>query len=455
MKDSKQEKEKITLRPTTEFTGGCHGFLAMETFAIPLEQSPGYTVKVNSLNQLQIPDDLAKKLGLEEGLSSLRVVQNGNRLEICPNLHSLAKLYIEPTSRCNLRCETCIRETWNEPLGSMDKQTFDSLVEQMKEMKSLHTVMFGGFGEPTFHKDILYMVGKVKALGLNVEITTNGTLLNQTMAKGLLEKGLDMLWVSFDSCSADMYEDIRDGANFNNVVNNIRELQLLNRYSSHKIKVGIAFVVMKKNIADLKNLGQLANKVGAQKISVSNLIPYSEDMIDEMVCDLGVSNFQLSCYPSSLLAIDIPLIDKTELSKQALFDLFKDYPNISMMRNKVGADTNSCKFIQERCAFIRWDGVVCPCMGLLHSYKTYFNLGKLEREVTYYGLGNIKEQTLKEIWDSQEYHNFREKVNKFEFSPCLSCASCDLAKSNQEDCFGNTFPTCGGCLWGQGVIQCP
>ncbi|NLM20137.1 MAG: radical SAM protein, partial [Peptococcaceae bacterium] len=161
----------------------------METFAIPLEQSPEYTVKVNSLNQLQIPDDLAKKLGLEEGLSSLRVVQNGNRLEICPNLHSLAKLYIEPTSRCNLRCETCIRETWNEPLGSMDKQTFDSLVEQMKEMKSLNTVMFGGFGEPTFHKDILYMVGKVKALGLNVEITTNGTLLNRTMAKGLLEKG--------------------------------------------------------------------------------------------------------------------------------------------------------------------------------------------------------------------------------------------------------------------------
>ncbi len=26
---------------------------------------------------------------------------------------------------------------------------------------------------------------------------------------------------------------------------------------------------------------------------------------------------------------------------------------------------------------------------------------------------------------------------------------------NEEDCFGNTFPTCGGCLWAQGVIRCP
>jgi hypothetical protein len=30
-----------------------------------------------------------------------------------------------------------------------------------------------------------------------------------------------------------------------------------------------------------------------------------------------------------------------------------------------------------------------------------------------------------------------------------------MTESNQEDCFGNTFPTCGGCLWAQGFIRCP
>jgi hypothetical protein len=32
---------------------------------------------------------------------------------------------------------------------------------------------------------------------------------------------------------------------------------------------------------------------------------------------------------------------------------------------------------------------------------------------------------------------------------------CNLSETNEEACFGNPFPTCGGCLWAQGVIQCP
>jgi dihydroorotate dehydrogenase subfamily 1 len=38
---------------------------------------------------------------------------------------------------------------------------------------------------------------------------------------------------------------------------------------------------------------------------------------------------------------------------------------------------------------------------------------------------------------------------------CTSCGACELMNNNEEDCFGNKFPTCGGCLWAQGVIQCP
>jgi hypothetical protein len=30
-----------------------------------------------------------------------------------------------------------------------------------------------------------------------------------------------------------------------------------------------------------------------------------------------------------------------------------------------------------------------------------------------------------------------------------------MSEANEEDCFGNGFPTCGGCLWAQGVLQCP
>jgi hypothetical protein len=46
-------------------------------------------------------------------------------------------------------------------------------------------------------------------------------------------------------------------------------------------------------------------------------------------------------------------------------------------------------------------------------------------------------------------------VQRFDFSPCAYCGGCDLSKGNETDCIGNTFPTCGGCLWAQGIVQCP
>ena len=401
--------------------------------------------------QLLLTDELAKFLGAED-TTTFRVVKHQNKIEIYPNIHNLAKVYIEPTTLCNLNCRTCIRETWHEPLGSMKREVFDGLIEQLKEFKSLQSVMFGGFGEPTYHKEILYMIGQVKALGLKVEMVTNGTLLNEAMLQGMLDNGLDTLWVSFDGTSEDSFDDIRAGASFNEVVQNLRRLKELNRQSTHKIKVGIAFVVMKRNINELRKLGTLIKSVGAEMVSVSNVIPYSSDMLDQMVCENSLDN--QSYYPNSI-PINLPFIDKTETTKQTLFELFRNYNNINIMRNHIDTEAGSCRFVKERCTFIRWDGAVSSCMGLLHSYKTYFTCGRMEREVTAYVLGDTRENSLKTIWDGQEYHDFREKVDEFDFSPCLQCGPCDLAEKNEEDCFGNKFPTCGGCLWAQGVIQCP
>jgi MoaA/NifB/PqqE/SkfB family radical SAM enzyme len=69
--------------------------------------------------------------------------------------------------------------------------------------------------------------------------------------------------------------------------------------------------------------------------------------------------------------------------------------------------------------------------------------------------GNIKERSLKEIWDNEDYRDFRQKVYDFDFSPCVLCGGCEDVDSNEKDCLKNTFPACGGCLWAQGVIQCP
>jgi MoaA/NifB/PqqE/SkfB family radical SAM enzyme len=123
------------------------------------------------------------------------------------------------------------------------------------------------------------------------------------------------------------------------------------------------------------------------------------------------------------------------------------------MNESVGRNADYCRFVQEGNVFVRWDGEVCPCMSLLHESKTY--LYNYERKIEAASFGNIANNSLAEIWDSDKYSSFRDQVMKFDFSPCVLCGGCSDLDENATDCFGNPFPTCGGCLWAQGFIQCP
>jgi len=226
----------------------------------------------------------------------------------------------------------------------------------------------------------------------------------------------------------------------------------MNARSRHKIRVGISFVVLKRNISDLKNMDELARSVGADKVLVSNVLPYSEEMEKEMLCLLTLS-MDTFTFASPKTEISLPRLDVTPFTRDTLFRLLQGYENLTLMGNKIFAETRSCRFIRDRTTFIRWDGKVSPCMGLLHSYQTY--LYGNERKIRSYTLGDISQRTLYEIWNSREYRKFRDKMREFDFSPCHVCGGCSLLEKNEEDCYGNAFPACGGCLWAQGVIQCP
>jgi MoaA/NifB/PqqE/SkfB family radical SAM enzyme len=408
-------------------------------------------IKVGRDGRLTLPREIAKKLGADAGAAIDLVVDNG-RVEILPDIHSLARLYIEPTSRCNLACRTCIRNTWAETPGDMAPETFDRLRRGLGRFPHLESVMFGGFGEPLAHPDILRMIAAMSRRGLRAEITTNGTLLDETMIRGLLESRLDTLWVSLDGTRESSYEDIRAGANFKDVVSNLQRLQALQETSARKIRVGIAFVVMRRNVRDLKTMDELARSIGADVVTVSHVLPYRPEMEEEMLCRLTLSLDTFAAVPEKTV-IHLPRLDINALTKDTVFRLLQGFENLTMMGNKIAAATHWCRFIRERCTFIRWDGQMAPCMGLLHSHKTY--LYGYERTISPHLLGNVRRTSLSRIWDSGEYRDFREKVKAFDYSPCHLCGGCDLLKDNKEDCFGNSFPVCGGCLWAQGVIQCP
>jgi len=414
-------------------------------------QSPAvYDLRLEE-GRLVVPPELGKKLGLEPG-ARLRVALDRGRAEILPNIHSLNRLYVEPTSRCNLTCRTCIRNTWDEPMGDMDEETFARVAGSFRSFPHLESVMFAGFGEPTAHPRILDMIHAVKASGLRAEMTTNATLLDDALIEGLLRERLDTLWISLDGTTEESFETIRGGASFPLVLENVERLGRRNGRDGHLIDIGIAFVVMKTNLHDVKHLDRLARSVGARRIIVSHVLPYSQAMEKEMLC-LQTLTLETFTFAPGKTELSLPRIDVNDTTKETLFSLLQGFENLTFMGNKVAVDSRRCRFVHDRAAFVRWDGKVSPCMGLLHSHKTF--LYGLERRVRAHAFGDVRASGLADIWNSEPYAAFRERVRDFDFSPCHVCGGCSLLETNEEDCYGNTFPACGGCLWAQGIIQCP
>ena len=88
----------------------------------------GLRARVDHEGRLVLSLEVRARLGLtSEGEILVDETPNGLTLRR-PATH-LAKIYIEPTSRCNLDCRMCIRNSWDESQGDMLLGTFGSLLE--------------------------------------------------------------------------------------------------------------------------------------------------------------------------------------------------------------------------------------------------------------------------------------------------------------------------------------
>lgn len=355
-------------------------------------------------------------------------------------LHSCAtdarKLYIEPTTGCNLHCRTCIRNVWQDPEAMMSDDTFARIAESLADLPQLQRVIFTGFGEPLTHPRILDMIQAVRERGIAVTVGSNGLLLDKTAAEELVRLGVDRLVISVDGVKPETYAGVR-GAMISQVLANIRRVNdAKSRLSSLVPAIGIEFVALKSNVAELGQLTGLASRLGAARVLVSNVLAYTEDMREEMLYGYEPRPpFNAGGWPVSL-------------------DAWVTWGTLELPRMHWGAERR-CRFVQDRAIVVGWDGGVSPCYALSHNY-TYFAIDGRQKRVTRYILGNVNEQPLADIWTSEEYVRFRSEVRGFHFPSCPDCdlrETCDLREQN-EGCWGWN-PSCADCLWAQDIVRCP
>ncbi|MCL5256706.1 MAG: tungsten cofactor oxidoreductase radical SAM maturase [Chloroflexi bacterium] len=359
----------------------------------------------------------------------------------------LAKINVEITNACNLNCITCIRNSWPDETGRMPIELFRDLIAQLRRFPKLSKFTFGGFGEPLSHPDFLEMAALAKGAGCTTEMTTNGVLLDAKMA-GEVARLVDTVVVSVDALEKDRYAGMRRGGDLAPVLENTaRVIREKLHLGIRKPQVGVEFVAMKSNLDQLPGFVDLLRSGVATFLVVTNLLPYTEDMKDEILYDT---------YPARPGKI-LNLYDFwPETSGRPPYE---GVPQASRWWSAVLPEMQLrtrryCRFVADYSATVAWDGKVSPCSPLMHSYSCYI-FGR-RKEMSRRVFGDLRESSLFDIWTSEDYMRFRSLVGRFEFPSCPDCQfadGCAMTLGNEIDCWGNS-PSCADCLWARDIIRC-
>jgi MoaA/NifB/PqqE/SkfB family radical SAM enzyme len=367
-------------------------------------------------------------------------------------MDELNKVYVEPTNHCNLTCVTCIRNSWDEPFGDMDWSVYQALINGLADFPEVKTIIFAGLGEPLLHEKFLEMIHLAHERGLRTEMTSNAMLLSPSIADKLIQAGLDQFTVSIDGTSDEAHGAIRPGASLEEITTNIRMLYRLSEKATlTPLRIGIEFVAMKRNIHQLPAMREVAGRIKASFILVTNLLPYTAELQGEILYGIGPDTCEFQGSPYNPLWI-LPNIDWNQQTQGPLSGIMRQQPRLSFLDINLNQRNNYCPFVRTGSMAVAWHGGVSPCPPLLHSYRCFIR-GR-EKFFRRCEFGHLPELSVQTIWSNPEYTAFRERVRAFDFSPCTDCGGCDLAEKNEEDCFGNPFPVCGDCLWARGVLRC-
>jgi MoaA/NifB/PqqE/SkfB family radical SAM enzyme len=130
-------------------------------------------------------------------------------------------LQVESAIACNLRCVMC---PWREITknsrnqGIMSPEVWEAIRPYLSDVISID---FTGGGEPLLQPKLEAWIAEAKNAGCETGFLSNGLLLKKDRLKRLLDAGLDWICISMDGATADMYNKIRIGSDFERVCTNI------------------------------------------------------------------------------------------------------------------------------------------------------------------------------------------------------------------------------------------
>lgn len=162
-----------------------------------------------------------------------RFIEYRYRFKIYPRRQILSGfpivLCVEPTSICNLRCQMCFQSDPSfsadrAQMGRMEPALFRQIVDEMAENRC-ESLVIASRGEPTLHPAFPEMLRYATERVLDVKVNTNATRLDEKLCRSILDAEPNVVVFSIDSSDPAQYEEIRKGAKFAQVLENVRRFR--------------------------------------------------------------------------------------------------------------------------------------------------------------------------------------------------------------------------------------
>ena len=284
---------------------------------------------------------------------------------------------IEPTTSCNLRCPECpsgLRQ-FTRPIGMLEPTFFKSTIDAVYQELIYLTFYFQG--EPYLNPNFLEMVKYASEKGIYTSTSTNAHYLNEEQSAKTVESKLDRLIISIDGTTQETYEQYRIGGSLQKVIDGTKHIiAAKKRLKSKTPHIVFQFLVVKPNEHQLNDIQLLAKKLGVDEVVFKTAQVYNFENGNSLIPD----NIKYSRYK-------------------------KNSDGTYSIKNKL---LNQCWRMWSSCV-VTWDGVVVPCC--------------FDKDAKHQ-LGDLKQQSFKELWNSEKYQNFRQSILKSrqEIDICKNCS---------------------------------
>lgn len=311
---------------------------------------------------------------------------------------------IDLSKRCNLWCDShCgypgqqLRREEDIALGksvsleftdiNILKRAYDEILEAWAPFRP--AIQISADGEPLLHPQREEAICYPAQIGLEVGLTTNGTLLTGRLAEKMYWSGVRLINVSLDAATADTYGIVRPTRDrkfnyFDLVTRNIQNaVAVRNRLAQDqeiKTQVMITMIVRPETAHEREAFVQLGQKLGVDKVSFR---------------------------PINTTAGLTPFLEK-ELAESIIVD------NKGVVQSVGGVARYPCHFPFTRFSLTVHDGdsvkfVYCP-----HAWD------RDEADIGVYP----DDGSLKDLWESPRLKEIRRSHLQNEFSGNTLCGSC-------------------------------